>query len=85
LQEDGVYHIDVTKDLIESWVFYRIAFDRDENDIRFIRIQLKKYLPQLEFVVKVNYINYPKDFSRQELLREYKIKPRKRTRKWQHG
>jgi len=75
LREDGVYRIDVTKDLKESWVLYKISYDRNIDEVKDIRIQLKKYLPQLNFVVKVNYINYPKEYSI-PLLHEYIIKPR---------
>jgi hypothetical protein len=76
LQEDGVYRIDVNVDLKGSWVLYRINNERDNKDVRNIRVQLKKYLPQLDFVVKVNYINYPND-STIPLLHEYVIKPRR--------
>ena len=75
LREDGVYRIDVNVDLRGSWVLYKINHDRDNKDVRNIRVQLKKYLPQLEFVVKVKYINYPKEVSI-PLSHEYKIKPR---------
>ena len=75
LQEDGVYRIDVDVDLQGSWVLYRINYERDNKEVRNIRVQLKKYLPQLEFVVKVNYINYPNDFT-MPILHEYKIRPR---------
>jgi len=76
LREDGVYNIVTTKDLKESWVFYMCANERAESDIRFIRVQLKKYLPQLEFVVKVNYINYPKSLKKMPITHEYKVQPR---------
>jgi len=76
LQEDGVYKINVDKDLKGSRVLYQLAFERMEVDVRSIRVLLKKYLPQLEFVVKVNYTNYPEDFGRMPLLHEYKIKPK---------
>ena len=75
LQEDGVYRIDVNVDLKGSWVLYKINYERDNKEVRDIRVQLKKFLPQLEFVVKVNYINYPKEYSI-PLLHEYKIRPR---------
>jgi len=75
LQEDGVYRVDVNVDLKGSWVLYKINYERDNKDVRDIRVQLKKYLPQLEFVVKVNYINYPNDITI-PFLHEYKIKPR---------
>jgi hypothetical protein len=75
LREDGVYRVDVNVDLRGSWVLYKINHDRDNKDVRNIRVQLKKYLPQLNFVVKVNYINYPKEYSI-PLLHEYIIKPR---------
>ncbi len=75
LQEDGVYRIDVEVDLKGSWVLYSINYDRDNKDVRKIRVQLKRYLPQLDFVFKVNYINYPKEASI-PILREYIIKPR---------
>ena len=75
LQEDGVYRIDVKVDLKGSWVLYSINHDRNNKDVKHIRIQLKKYLPQLDFVVKVNYINYPNDFT-MPILHEYKIKPK---------
>jgi hypothetical protein len=76
LQEDGVYRIDVNVDLKGSWVLYRINNERDNKDVRNIRVQLKRYLPQLNFVVKVNYINYPNDTTI-PLLHEYVIKPRR--------
>ena len=75
LHEDGSYRIDVNVDLKGSWVLYSINHDRNNKDIRNIRVQLKKYLPQLNFVVKINYINYPKEASI-PLLHEYKIKPK---------
>ena len=75
LQEDGVYRIDVDVDLQGSWVLYRINNNRENINVRNLRVQLKKFLPQLDFVVKVNYINYPNDVSL-PLLHEYKIKPR---------
>jgi hypothetical protein len=75
LQEDGVYRIDVNVDLKGSWVLYKINYERDNKDVRNIRVQLKKYLPQLEFVVKVNYINYPNRVTI-PILNEYKIRPR---------
>ena len=75
LREDGVYRIDVNVDLKGSWVLYSINHDRNNKNVKHIRIQLKKYLPQLEFVVKVKYINYPKEVSI-PLLHEYVIKPR---------
>ena len=76
LQEDGVYRIDVDVDLQGSWVLYRINYERDNKDVRNIRVQLKKYLPQLNFVVKVSYINYPNDTTT-PILHEYVIKPRR--------
>jgi len=75
LREDGVYRIDVTKDLKESWVLYKISYKRDIDEVKDIRVQLKMYLPQLEFVAKVNYINYPKSLKKMPLSNEYKIKP----------
>ena len=75
LREDGVYRIDVNVDLKGSWVLYRINNERDNKDVRNIRVQLKRYLPQLDFVVKVKYINYPNDATI-PLLHEYVIKPR---------
>ena len=76
LREDGVYRIDVNVDLKGSWVLYRINNERDNKDVRNIRVQLKKYLPQLDFVVKVSYINYPNDATI-PILHEYVIKPRR--------
>ena len=73
LREDGVCRIDVTKDLKESWVLYNIAYKRDIDEAKDIRVQLKKYLPQLDFVVKVNCINYPNDVTI-PILHEHKIK-----------
>lgn len=73
LEEDGVYRIDVNVDLQGSWVLYKINYERDNKDVRNIRVQLKKYLPQLDFVVKVNCINYPKDVTI-PILHEHKIK-----------
>jgi len=75
LREDGVYRIDVTKDLKESWVLYKISYERNIDEVKDIRVQLKRYLPQLEFVAKVNYINYPNRVTI-PILNEYKIKPR---------
>ena len=75
LQEDGVYRIDVNVDLQGSWVLYSINYDRNNKDVKNIRVQLKRYLPQLDFVVKVKYINYPNDATI-PLLHEYKIKPK---------
>ena len=80
LQEDGVYRIDVNVDLKGSWVLYRINNERDNKDVRNIRVQLKRYLPQLDFVVKVNYINYPKQVS-MALLHEYRFKGKDRYSK----
>jgi hypothetical protein len=76
LREDGVYRIDVEVDLQGSWVLYSINHDRNNKNVKHIRIQLKKYLPQLDFVVKVKYINYPKEVSI-PILHEYIIKPRR--------
>jgi hypothetical protein len=76
LREDGVYRIDVNVDLQGSWVLYSIKYDRNNKDVKHIRIKLKKYLPQLEFVVKVKYINFPKDATI-PILHEYVIKPRR--------
>jgi hypothetical protein len=76
LREDGVYRIDVEVDLQGSWVLYSINHDRNNKNVKHIRIQLKKYLPQLDFVVKVNYTNFPKDATI-PLLHEYVIKPRR--------
>ena len=76
LREDGVYRIDVEVDLKGSWLLYKINYERDNKDVRNIRVQLKKYLPQLEFVVKVNCINYPNNATI-PLLHEYVIKPRR--------
>ena len=76
LREDGVYIIDVKVDLQGSWVLYSINHDRNNKNVKHIRIQLKKYLPQLDFVVKVKYINYPKEVSI-PILHEYIIKPRR--------
>jgi hypothetical protein len=76
LREDGVYNIVTTKDLKESWVLYKISYERKIDEVKNIRVQLKKYLPQLEFVVKVNYINYPKSLKKMTLSNEYKIKPK---------
>jgi hypothetical protein len=76
LREDGVYRIDVEVDLKGSWVLYSINYDRDNKDVRKIRVQLKRYLPKLDFVFKVNYINYPKEASI-PILHEYIIKPRR--------
>jgi len=80
LQEDGVYRVDVNVDLKESWVFYKISTERDNKYVRDIRIQLKKYLPQLDFVVKVNYTNFPKDATI-PISHEYKIKRKERYSK----
>lgn len=75
LGEGGVYHIHLIKDLKFSNVFYKIAYERDDKDIRSLRVQLKRYLPKLEFVIKVEYINYPPSYS--ILPVEYIIKPKK--------
>ena len=75
LQQNGEYRIDVEVDLKESWVLYEINYERNNGNVKYMRVQLKRYLPQFEFVVKVSYINYPKQVSI-PLLHEYKIKPR---------
>jgi hypothetical protein len=80
LQENGEYRIDVEVDLKESWVLYEISRERNNGNVKYIRVQLKRYLPQFEFVVKVNYINYPKQVS-MPLLHEYRIKGKDRYSK----
>ena len=76
LQENGEYRIDVEVDLKESWVLYEISRERNNGNVKYIRVQLKRYLPQFEFVVKVNYINYPNNATI-PILHEYVIKPRR--------
>jgi hypothetical protein len=80
LQEDRVYRIDVNVDLKGSWVLYKISAERDNKYVRDIRVQLKKYLPQLDFVVKVNYTNFPKDATI-PISHEYNIKRKERYSK----
>jgi len=80
LQENGEYRIDVEVDLKESWVLYEINRERNNGNVKYIRVQLKRYLPQFEFVVKVNYINYPKQVS-MALLHEYRFKGKDRYSK----
>ena len=80
LQENGEYRIDVEVDLKESWVLYEISRERNNGNVKYIRVQLKRYLPQFEFVVKVNYINYPKQVS-MALLHEYRFKGKDRYSK----
>jgi hypothetical protein len=79
-QENGEYRIDVEVDLKESWVLYEINRERNNGNVKYIRVQLKRYLPQFEFVVKVNYINYPKQVST-VLLHEYRFKGKDRYSK----
>jgi hypothetical protein len=71
LQEDGSYRIVVTQDLKQSTVRYTNAEWNNENDIRWIRVQLKRYVPNLKIKLMVGYINYPKIYTK-PLVKEYK-------------
>jgi hypothetical protein len=71
LQEDGSYRIVVTQDLKESTVRYTNAAWNNETDIRWIRVQLKRYVPNLKIKLMVGYINYPKTYTT-PLVKEYK-------------
>jgi hypothetical protein len=64
LQEDGSYRIVVTQDLKESTVRYTNAAWNNETDIRWIRVQLKRYVPNLKIKLMVGYINYPKIYTK---------------------
>jgi hypothetical protein len=70
LQEDGSYRIVVTQDLKESKVRYTNAAWNNETDIRWIRVQLKRYVPNLKIKLMVGYINYPKIYTK-PLVKEY--------------
>ena len=70
LQEDGSYRIVVTQDLKESAVRYTNAAWNNETDIRWIRVQLKRYVPNLKIKLMVGYINYPKIYIT-PLVKEY--------------
>jgi len=71
LQEDGSYLISITKDLKGSYVFYDMAIENAEPNIRYIRNQIKRYLPNLKVKLLVEYINYPK-INLKPILKEYK-------------
>jgi len=71
LREDGSYSILVTQDLKGSTVRYTNAAWNNETDIRWIRVQLKRYVPNLKIKLMVGYINYPK-LHTTPLSKEYK-------------
>lgn len=71
LQEDGSYRIVVIQDLKQSALRYTNAACNDENDIRWIRVQLQRFLPNLKVKLLVEYINYP-NINLKPMLKEYK-------------
>jgi hypothetical protein len=71
LQEDGSYFISITKDLKGSHVFYSMAIENAEPNIKYIRNQIKRYLPNLKVKLLVEYINYP-NINLKPMLKEYK-------------
>ena len=73
---DGVYHIEVTKDLKHSSVMYVDTVYNPDKEVTYIKIRLKKYLRKLNFKIIVNYINYPKISMKKDIKREYGIRPK---------
>ena len=73
LQEDGSYNIVITKDLKGSSVLYKMAIERSETNIKFVRNQLKKYLSSLNVNVFVVYLNYPTNYREIKMYYEYKL------------
>jgi hypothetical protein len=70
-QEEGNYILTITKDLKGSSVLYEMAMERREENIKYVRNQVKKYLSGIKVEIKVEYINYPKLYSL-KLSNEYK-------------
>jgi hypothetical protein len=70
-QEEGNYILTITKDLKGSIVLYEMAMERREENIKYVRNQVKKYLSGIKLEIKVEYINYPKLYSL-KLSNEYK-------------
>ena len=71
LQEDGSYKIVLTNDLKFSNIKYDNAKYNNEDDIRYVRVQIKKYLPNFKVKLLVEYINYPK-IDIKPIIKEYK-------------
>ena len=71
LQEDGSYKIVLTNDLKFSNIKYDNAKYNSEDDIRYVRVQIKKYLPNFKVKLLVEYINYPK-IDIKPIIKEYK-------------
>jgi hypothetical protein len=70
-QEEENYILTITKDLKGSGVLYEMAVERREENIKYVRNQVKKYLSGIKVEIKVEYINYPKLYSL-KLSNEYK-------------
>jgi len=70
-QEEENYILTITKDLKGSIVLYEMAMERREENIKYVRNQVKKYLSGIKVEIKVEYINYPKLYSL-KLSNEYK-------------
>jgi hypothetical protein len=70
-QEGENYILTITKDLKGSIVLYEMAMERREENIKYVRNQVKKYLSGIKVEIKVEYINYPKLYSL-KLSNEYK-------------
>ena len=70
-QEGENYILTITKDLKGSSVLYEMAMERREENIKYVRNQVKKYLSGIKVEIKVEYINYPKLYSL-KLSNEYK-------------
>jgi hypothetical protein len=70
-QEGENYILTITKDLKGSCVLYEMAMERREENIKYVRNQVKKYLSGIKVEIKVVYINYPKLYSL-KLSNEYK-------------
>lgn len=73
--KDNVYYISVVVDLKQSWTLYKNSVWYTDNRVVGIRVQLKKYLRQVNFKVSIKHINYPKDSST-SIDKEYTIKPK---------
>lgn len=70
-QEEENYILTITKDLKGSIVLYEMAMERREENIKYVRNQVKKYLSGIKVEIKVEYINYPKLYSL-KLSNQYK-------------
>jgi hypothetical protein len=70
-QEGENYILTITKDLKGSCVLYEMAMERREENIKYVRNQVKKYRSGIKLEIKVEYINYPKLYSL-KLSNEYK-------------